>query len=149
MKPGDNHNNEVMIIMIILGKPWDNLRLVIISGVDGENPIASPRVPSLCLVAQVQLPHFIKKINFNGFLFIARPGLQSSLHYHIFVSLVMRCHLMSEEDDDDDNNNWLMARYDYIIQKEERVDTQGHISGKIPDLEFEKHKNVKKIFCDA
>ena len=61
MKPGDNHNNEVMIIMIILGKPWDNLRLVMIGGVDGENPIASPRVPSLCLVAQVQLPHFIHK----------------------------------------------------------------------------------------
>ena len=56
---------------------------------------------------------------------------------------------MSEEDDDDDNNNWLMARYDYIIQKEERVDTQGHILGEIPDLEFEKHKNVKKLFCDA
>ena len=68
MKPGDNHNNEVMIIMIILGKPWDNLRLEIISGVDGENPIASPRVPSLCLVAQVQLPHFIcRKIDFNEF----------------------------------------------------------------------------------
>ena len=61
MKPGDNHNNDVMIIMIILGKPWDNLRLVMIGGVDGEDPIASPRVPSLCLVAQVQLTHFIKK----------------------------------------------------------------------------------------
>ena len=64
MKPGDNRNNEVMIIMIILGKPWDNLRLVMIGGVDGENPIASPRVPSLCLVAQVQLQHFIKKDSF-------------------------------------------------------------------------------------
>ena len=45
----------------------------------------------------------------------------------------------------------------YQIQKEEGVDTgaylgkkgwiQGHISGEIPDLEFEKHKNVKKLFC--
>ena len=78
MKPGDNHNNDVMIIMIILGKPWDNLRLVMIGGVDGEDPIASPRVPSLCLVAQVQLTHFIKKNNNNDFLFIASPRLQSS-----------------------------------------------------------------------
>ena len=78
MKPGDNHNNDVMIIMIILGKPWDNLRLVMIGGMDGENPIASPRVPSLCLVAQVQLTHFIKKNNNNDFLFIASPRLQSS-----------------------------------------------------------------------
>ena len=36
-----------------------------IGGVDGEDPIASPRVPSLCLVAQVQLTHFIKKNNNN------------------------------------------------------------------------------------
>ena len=74
------------------------------------------------------------------------------------------CHLKSEEDDDDDDNNLLMSsdrslhctmcsllstiplylKWPCLQYKKKKGWIQGHILGEIPDLEFEKHTNVKK-----
>ena len=77
------------------------------------------------------------------------------------------CHLKSEEDDDDDDNNLLMSsdrslhctmcsllstiplylKWPCLQYKKKKGWIQGHILGEIPDLEFEKHTNVKNVFC--